>query len=257
MPGRYEDGLIDASTQTEEANPSDGLSDVGTFRKETVGGTERNTTTPNNQLDKAPAQLKHAFVQTLSSEEAQLSDAIIQTLISGLFSQSDVQVQTEEIENMVLDSDIKTIQEPSELEHEKHLRSDIQKVPSNTSGISDLTYFEKEQCPCKMPKVKKEKLKWTIVTPSIRENGNKTFGISLPEKGYYECAVTGLRWITKSHVTLTYEYCSWNEYVSDVQKENWIIGSSLFKITIEDGSVESVHLPHFICESGIFKMVLD
>lgn len=159
MPGRREDGLIDASTQTiakpSEEKPSDVLSDVGTFRKETVDGTEMKTTTPNNQLDKAPAQLKHAFVQTLSAEEAQQRNAIVQTLVSGLFSQSDVHVQTEEIESMVLDSDIKTIQEPSELEHEKHLQSDIQKVPSNTSDISDLTYFEKEQCPCKMPRVKK------------------------------------------------------------------------------------------------------
>ncbi|XP_078278003.1 uncharacterized protein LOC144606075 [Rhinoraja longicauda] len=248
IPQRDGHGLIDASTQTEEAKPSDDHSDVGTFRIETFGETEGKTTTPNSQLDKAPVQLTHASVQTLPSDENPQLGVDVQTVISGLVLQSDANVQTEEIERMVLDSDMKTNQEPSE--HEKHLQSDIQNIPSKTSDLSDLIYYEKEQCPCKMPKVKKEKLKWTIITPSILENGNKKFGISLPEKGYYECAVTGLRWITKSHVTLTYKYCSWNEYVSDVQKENWIIGSSLFNITIEAGSVEAVHLPHFICESG-------
>ncbi|XP_072343775.1 NACHT, LRR and PYD domains-containing protein 1a-like [Scyliorhinus torazame] len=101
-----------------------------------------------------------------------------------------------------------------------------------------------------MPKVKKDKLKWIIITPSISENGNRKFRINLPGKGQFECAATGLRWVTNSGATITYEYSFWNENVSDVQRECWVIGSPLFNIRVQEGKVLAVHLPHFICETG-------
>ncbi|XP_069792258.1 uncharacterized protein [Narcine bancroftii] len=238
MHRRDDPVLIDASVQTQETGSPDNDSGVGTFRAETVGDAqEGKTTSSNNQLDKEPVQLSNATVQTLDSGEKEVS-------------QSDASLQTEEMQGVQLDSDKETVQEYCGLKQENCLQTDIQNLPLNKCGLLDLIYFEKDKCPCKMPKVKKEKVKWITITPNIRENGNKKFGISLPEKGCYECAITKLRWITKSQVTLTYEYCSWNEYISDVQRECWIIGSSLFNITLQNGSVDAVYLPHFICETG-------
>uniref|UniRef100_A0A4W3JMI4 FIIND domain-containing protein n=1 Tax=Callorhinchus milii TaxID=7868 RepID=A0A4W3JMI4_CALMI len=85
----------------------------------------------------------------------------------------------------------------------------------------------------------------------VESENEISFSITLPEKGNYECAETGLRWESKSNARIFYEYNSWDDYISDVQRECWIIGGPLFNIRVSYGDIAAVHLPHFICESGI------
>ncbi|XP_072923050.1 uncharacterized protein [Hemitrygon akajei] len=265
--------LIDESIQTVDTRPPNDHSDKGSIQLSNV--TVQTLESGEKKILQSDASLQTEKVQRvqLDSDERTVQEPIGVDRETRLprdtenptFNKCDERTVQEPIgvdretrlprdtENPTFNKcDERTVQEPIRVDRETRLPRDTENLTFNKCDLSDLIYFEKEQCPCKMPKVKKDKLKWTIITPNVRENGNKKFSIFLPDKGYYECAVTKLRWITKSQVTLTYEYCSWNEYISDVQKQCWIIGSSLFNITTQDGNVEAIYLPHFICETGIF-----
>eukprot|EP00062_Callorhinchus_milii_P016418 gi/632967726/ref/XP_007900136.1/ PREDICTED: NACHT, LRR and PYD domains-containing protein 1-like [Callorhinchus milii] len=164
---------------------------------------------------------------------------------------SDIAVQTENLKSSPSYSAVKTGQQCTTLGPEICVQMQFLEAPAVCRGITDVVcYFEKEHCPCRIPKIRKDKLKWIIVKPTIPEDANGKFCITLPEKGNYECAETGLRWESKSNARIFYEYNSWDDYISDVQRECWIIGGPLFNIRVSYGDIAAVHLPHFICESG-------
>ncbi|XP_037388696.1 uncharacterized protein LOC119262021 [Pygocentrus nattereri] len=65
--------------------------------------------------------------------------------------------------------------------------------------------------------------------------------------GSYECSVTGLRWESSSEVELEYCWSNW-ELVSEVLvREQYHPGGPLLDITVVRGTLNAVHLPHFLC----------
>lgn len=78
------------------------------------------------------------------------------------------------------------------------------------------------------------------------------FRIYLPEEGFYECFITGLRWEIKSAITIAYRYCSWNEYAPIIVIKETEYCGPLFNIVAEDNVVTAIHLPHFVCLKGTF-----
>ncbi|NXA17255.1 CARD8 protein, partial [Ibidorhyncha struthersii] len=68
-----------------------------------------------------------------------------------------------------------------------------------------------------------------------------------PGTGIFQCPITGLAFKVKSAVTITYKYASWTKHLSKADQEMWIPAGPLFRIQVQPGVVEAVHLPHFIC----------
>ncbi|KAL7841551.1 hypothetical protein SRHO_G00252420 [Serrasalmus rhombeus] len=65
--------------------------------------------------------------------------------------------------------------------------------------------------------------------------------------GSYVCTVTGLRWESSIEVELEYCWSNW-ELVSEVlEREQYHPGGPLLDITVIRGTLNAVHLPHFLC----------
>ncbi|NWI33380.1 CARD8 protein, partial [Sula dactylatra] len=69
----------------------------------------------------------------------------------------------------------------------------------------------------------------------------------LPGAGVFQCSITGLSFKVKSEVTITYRYATWTRHLSEADQEMWVPAGPLFRIEVQPGVVQAVHLPHFIC----------
>eukprot|EP00063_Salmo_salar_P037124 XP_014011959.1 PREDICTED: sterile alpha motif domain-containing protein 9-like [Salmo salar] len=65
--------------------------------------------------------------------------------------------------------------------------------------------------------------------------------------GRYECRVSGLRWVCKTHVNLKYQFSSWEPHRAMVKSLGYKQGGPLLDVTVIAGKLEEVHLPHFAC----------
>ncbi|CDQ83482.1 unnamed protein product [Oncorhynchus mykiss] len=65
--------------------------------------------------------------------------------------------------------------------------------------------------------------------------------------GRYECRVSGLRWVCKDHVSLQYQFSSWEPHSAMMKSLGYKQGGPLLDVTIIAGELEEVHLPHFAC----------
>ncbi|XP_055511878.1 uncharacterized protein LOC129709482 isoform X1 [Leucoraja erinacea] len=99
---------------------------------------------------------------------------------------------------------------------------------------------------CDICGLKDDETKWRVVEPQVSER-DLHFRIYLPEEGFYECFITGLRWEIKSAITIAYRYCSWNEYAPIIVIKETEYCGPLFNIVAEDNVVTAIHLPHFVC----------
>uniref|UniRef100_A0A3B4DAV8 Si:ch73-252p3.1 n=1 Tax=Pygocentrus nattereri TaxID=42514 RepID=A0A3B4DAV8_PYGNA len=90
---------------------------------------------------------------------------------------------------------------------------------------------------------------WELVVPDAEassENGNVKYRFTAAP-GSYECSVTGLRWESSIEVELEYCWSNW-ELVSEVlEREQYHPGGPLLDITVIRGTLNAVHLPHFLC----------
>ncbi|XP_036439126.1 NACHT, LRR and PYD domains-containing protein 1 homolog isoform X3 [Colossoma macropomum] len=90
---------------------------------------------------------------------------------------------------------------------------------------------------------------WELVVPdavALSVNGNVKYRFTAAP-GSYECTVTGLRWESSSEVELEYCWSNW-ELVSEVlEREQYHPGGPLLDITVIRGTLNAVHLPHFLC----------
>ncbi|XP_051555324.1 NACHT, LRR and PYD domains-containing protein 1 homolog [Myxocyprinus asiaticus] len=85
---------------------------------------------------------------------------------------------------------------------------------------------------------------WTLKTPT--EGEQMQLNVS-STAGQYECSVTGLRWCCVSDVSFVYRIIEW-EHISDHLKlMRYKPCGPLMDITITSGTLEEVHLPHFLC----------
>ncbi|KAL7841577.1 hypothetical protein SRHO_G00252680 [Serrasalmus rhombeus] len=90
---------------------------------------------------------------------------------------------------------------------------------------------------------------WELVVPDAEAssvNGNAKYRFTAAP-GSYECTVTGLRWESSIEVELEYCWSNW-ELVSEVlEREQYHPGGPLLDITVIRGTLNAVHLPHFLC----------
>ncbi|XP_062300686.1 NACHT, LRR and PYD domains-containing protein 1 homolog [Scomber scombrus] len=76
------------------------------------------------------------------------------------------------------------------------------------------------------------------------------------EAGQFKCSVSGLRWVCKKKVIFTYQFKSWEEHRQKLNLVHCKPGGPLMDITVIDGELDEVHLPHWICIDG-FPQVSD
>ncbi|XP_052458989.1 NACHT, LRR and PYD domains-containing protein 1 homolog [Carassius gibelio] len=91
---------------------------------------------------------------------------------------------------------------------------------------------------------------WEVKTPSeVTAEANIKYSVST-SAGQYECSETGLRWRSDTDVRLEYRFVDWESMHEDIMK-NYKPCGPLMDITVTSGSLEEIHLPHFICvDSG-------
>ncbi|XP_026116258.1 NACHT, LRR and PYD domains-containing protein 1b allele 5-like [Carassius auratus] len=90
---------------------------------------------------------------------------------------------------------------------------------------------------------------WEVKIPSeVKEDANMKYSVST-SAGQYECSETGLRWRSDTDVSLEYRFVDWESLHEDIMK-NYKPCGPLMDITVTSGSLEEIHLPHFICYSG-------
>ncbi|KAL7855719.1 hypothetical protein AOLI_G00193230 [Acnodon oligacanthus] len=95
----------------------------------------------------------------------------------------------------------------------------------------------------------KDSTEWELIVPDAvasSVNGNVQYRFTAAP-GSYECSVTRLRWESSSEVELEYCWSNW-ELVSEVlEREQFHPGGPLLDITVIRGTLNAVHLPHFLC----------
>eukprot|EP00064_Thunnus_orientalis_P014119 superscaffoldBa00002413_g14160 len=88
---------------------------------------------------------------------------------------------------------------------------------------------------------------WTAATPEPRtENALPTYRLQ-SEAGHFKCSVSGLRWVCKKKVSFTYQFKSWEEHRQKLNMVHCEPGGPLMDITVTDGELDEVHLPHWVC----------
>ncbi|KAM9400926.1 sterile alpha motif domain-containing protein 9-like isoform 2-T2 [Salvelinus alpinus] len=90
-----------------------------------------------------------------------------------------------------------------------------------------------------------ESTNWVQVEPVAITKEAPMFSTSPP--GRYECKVSGLRWVCKTHVSLQYQFSSWEPHRAMMKSLGYKQGGPLLDVTIISGELEEVQLPHFAC----------
>ncbi|KAM7366467.1 hypothetical protein PAMP_015905 [Pampus punctatissimus] len=95
---------------------------------------------------------------------------------------------------------------------------------------------------------------WTVATPECRtECGSSTYRLK-SGAGRFRCSVSGLRWVCKTKVSFTYQFRSWEEHRRKLDMVYYKPGGPLMDITVTDGELDEVHLPHWICIGDMFAV---
>ncbi|XP_038831835.1 NACHT, LRR and PYD domains-containing protein 1 homolog [Salvelinus namaycush] len=90
-----------------------------------------------------------------------------------------------------------------------------------------------------------ESTNWVQVEPVAITKEAPMFSTSPP--GRYECRVSGLRWVCKDHVSLQYQFSSWEPHRAMMKSLGYKQGGPLLDVTVISGELEEVQLPHFAC----------
>ncbi|XP_042617358.1 NACHT, LRR and PYD domains-containing protein 1 homolog [Cyprinus carpio] len=91
---------------------------------------------------------------------------------------------------------------------------------------------------------------WEVQKPSeVTADANIKYSVS-SSAGQYECSETGLRWRWDSDVSLEYQFVDWESLHEDIMK-NYKPCGPLMDITVTSGTLEEIHLPHFICVDSV------
>lgn len=79
----------------------------------------------------------------------------------------------------------------------------------------------------------------------------------LPGPGIFQCSETGLVFEVESAAGIVYRYATWSTHLKEADQNVWVPAGPLFNIWALPGTVQAVHLPHFICLSGKAAMGPD
>lgn len=73
----------------------------------------------------------------------------------------------------------------------------------------------------------------------------------LPGPGIFQCSETGLVFEVESAAGIVYRYATWSTHLKEADQNVWVPAGPLFNIWALPGTVQAVHLPHFICLSDV------
>ncbi|XP_070710605.1 protein NLRC3-like [Pempheris klunzingeri] len=88
---------------------------------------------------------------------------------------------------------------------------------------------------------------WTEVEPVINTVDEVQTHSLQSDAGHFECSVSALRWVSKEKVSFEYQFCSWEEHGEKPFCTDYMPAGPLLDITVTAGTLEQVHLPHWIC----------
>ncbi|XP_072357015.1 uncharacterized protein [Scyliorhinus torazame] len=135
--------------------------------------------------------------------------------------------------------------------------SEIESLTLGTSGEIEFRRLGHRRLKsCRICRFKDDDVKWIVIKPKVSEH-DMFFRIFLPDEGFYECSITGLRWEIKKAITIDYKCCSWNEYAPIIVIKQSEFSGPLFNIVAEANIVTAIHLPHFICLKGTLFYVVS
>uniref|UniRef100_A0A8C7PWE9 Si:ch73-252p3.1 n=2 Tax=Oncorhynchus mykiss TaxID=8022 RepID=A0A8C7PWE9_ONCMY len=138
------------------------------------------------------------------------------------------------------------IQYPSHHGHFFHSDRMTGEVPRKMLEVPDIKSIKDEPVrSCTTCANVMESTNWVQVEPVVITEEAPMFSMSPP--GRYECRVSGLRWVCKDHVSLQYQFSSWEPHSAMMKSLGYKQGGPLLDVTIIAGELEEVHLPHFAC----------
>ncbi|XP_076004577.1 dnaJ homolog subfamily C member 28 [Genypterus blacodes] len=92
---------------------------------------------------------------------------------------------------------------------------------------------------------------WTKVQAEVSSvDETPTYSLQ-SEAGHFECSMSGLRWVCHERVTIKYQLNTWLEHRERLAGTGYTPAGPLLDITIADGKLEEVYLPHWICIEDI------
>ncbi|XP_020359573.2 sterile alpha motif domain-containing protein 9-like [Oncorhynchus kisutch] len=138
------------------------------------------------------------------------------------------------------------IQYPSHHGHFFHSDRMTGEVPRKMLEVPDIKSIKDEPVrSCATCANVMESTNWVQVEPVVIIEEAPMFSMS--PAGRYECRVSGLRWVCKDHVSLQYQFSSWEPHSAMMKSLGYKQGGPLLDVTIIAGELEEVHLPHFAC----------
>uniref|UniRef100_UPI0037E74FC4 uncharacterized protein n=1 Tax=Semicossyphus pulcher TaxID=241346 RepID=UPI0037E74FC4 len=134
---------------------------------------------------------------------------------------------------------------------EKIGRTDlVEKFSESSSGSREpLRSLELEDC----GHIVQHSRDWTILQPTAvqvsRTDGDEfqTYSLQSEAGNYFECSVSGLRWVCKEKVSFKYQFCSWEGHMERMESINYMPAGPLMNIEVIAGKFDEVHLPHWVC----------
>ncbi|KAM9718228.1 NACHT, LRR and PYD domains-containing protein 1a allele 5-like isoform 3-T4 [Menidia menidia] len=87
---------------------------------------------------------------------------------------------------------------------------------------------------------------WTKCTPEVKTGDRLEMYSLRSDGGFFECAVSALRWVCKEPISLEYRFCSWEEHTEKPVCMGLMPAGPLIDISVTSGKLEEVHLPHWI-----------
>ncbi|XP_035609289.2 sterile alpha motif domain-containing protein 9-like [Oncorhynchus keta] len=135
---------------------------------------------------------------------------------------------------------------PSHHGHVSHSDRMTGEVPRKMLEVPDIKSIKDEPVrSCATCANVMESTNWVQVEPVVITEEAPMFSMS--PLGRYECRVSGLRWVCKDHVSLQYQFSSWEPHSAMMKSLGYKQGGPLLDVTILAGELEEVHLPHFAC----------
>ncbi|CAJ1062824.1 uncharacterized protein LOC117822369 [Xyrichtys novacula] len=91
---------------------------------------------------------------------------------------------------------------------------------------------------------------WTKLEPGVNSIGgdeSPTYSLECDTGNYFECSVSGLRWVCKEKVSFQYQFCSWEGHMERMENINYMPAGPLMNIRVITGKFHELYLPHWIC----------
>ncbi|CAI5666130.1 unnamed protein product [Oreochromis niloticus] len=120
-----------------------------------------------------------------------------------------------------------------------------QRLSESSSGQKTERSSELEGC----QSLTQDSSDWTKLEPEVNStDADEAPTYSLQSAaGHFECRVSGLRWVCKGKTSFQYQFRSWEGHMERMESRQYMPAGPLMDVTVTDGKLNEVHLPHWIC----------